>query len=111
MTEPMSDERLAAIEGILGLPYRDQAPYMRAANRDLLREVERARAEQPPLRTEYGIRAEYVSTRLVEFTVADNLGDALAALAEFDEKHSDRVVKRCLIQRPVGDWEELGTDA
>lgn len=63
-----------------------------------------------PLRPEYGIRAEWISTRSSEGPVAETLDDALQALEQFDARHGDRVVSRALIERPVGDWRVLGDD-
>lgn len=67
-------------------------------------------AEREQLRDEYGIRADFTDTTSAEGAVADNLGDALRALDEFDAKHGDRVVNRELVQRPVGDWRKVGGD-
>jgi hypothetical protein len=72
--------------------------------------AQQIRAEQPPLSPEYGIRAEFISGPDLEVTVAETLGNALAALDEFDAKYGDAVVSRELIERPVGNWRKVGGD-
>lgn len=71
--------------------------------RALLADAKQLRAQA----TEYGIDATFASTRSVTFTVADNLGDALEALAEFDARHGD-VACRQLVERQVGEWRKVG---
>lgn len=79
-------------------------PLTRDDLRALVVDAQQLRAQG----TEYGIRADFTDTTSAEFTVADNLDDALEALAEFDAKHGHRVVSRELVQRPVGDWRKVG---
>lgn len=91
-------------EIIAGAPTHD-APYLSGSDlRALVADAKQLRAQG----TEYGIRADFIDTTSGEFTVADNLDDALRALDEFDAKYGGRVLGRALVQRQVGGWQKVG---
>lgn len=77
-------------------------------DRDDLRALVADAQQLRTLRPEYGIRADFTDTTSAEGAVAETLGEALEALDRFDEQYRGKVVGRELIQRPVGDWHEIG---
>lgn len=77
---------------------------------DEARAIVAAVLTQLALTDEYGIRVFYTSTLTEERTVADTLGEALAALDRFDAQGRRDVVSRELIQRPVGEWRKIGKE-
>lgn len=81
-------------------------------NREQWRNLALSRGtEREQLRPEFGVRADFLDTTTAEFTVADNLGDALRALDEFDARHGDKVLSRELVERPVGEWRKVGGES
>jgi len=111
--EAMTDasfERLAAFAELscnCGLV--DCEIYMSGLTRqqaqELVAEAKRARAELAKLRPEYGARVTYTDTLTAEGPIGDDAGEARARAADLAENSA--VVSVTLLQRPVGDWQNV----
>lgn len=99
-TDPKTDAA-AVLRNLL----KHEPGIFTTAERDALRAV---LTERDQLRPEYGLRITYTSTLTEEGAVAETLGDALAALDQLDAAQRPDVVSRMIIQRPVGQWHEIG---
>lgn len=97
-------QRLRSLEDsyIVALDQANVGDIQRLARR--AETAERALADLTP---EFGIRATYLSGRIAEYTVADNLAAALVELDRFDAKRGPDVVSRQLMQRTVGEWKAV----
>jgi hypothetical protein len=73
-------------------------------------ELRKRAAEQPPLTDEYGLRITFHDNRTAEGAVADTLGAALDALADFDAKDRGNVLERKLRVRKVGKWHDIDAE-
>ena len=71
----------------------------------VLNAYDKDRAALSQLRPEYGARVTYTDTLTAEGPIGDDAGEARARAADLAENSA--VVSVILLQRPVGDWQNV----
>ena len=102
---PITDRQLDTVRGDLDNELKPEGwRFHPQVVRKLLAEIDRLRADRPPLTDEYGLRIRHISTLTEERAIADTLGGALEVLEAFDAQGRESVVSRELLVRGVEEW-------